>query len=251
MKYCTHCDKTFPDGYKKCPYCKRSLKQRYRAICPHCHKEIKNLSKPYCEHCGEAITIPGMRIENPVERLKRSRPGFYYLLALLLAAVGIVFSFFPCYIFHDASTNEVTASVSGLQTVLYLFTGKCDFFTALGGGRNLSGVLVMISFATLANWVICGLIIIFDIISLFRVRGRNSRRAANLLAWSVMSLIATGVIFFFVIYLSIFYRQSGHTVGSFADYYLALIQIAAVVILLAIMIIIKATKLTRKYDRVL
>ena len=251
MKYCKHCDKTFAEGYKQCPYCKRPLKQSYEAHCPHCNAVINDLSKPYCSHCGMAITIPGMRVENPVERLKRPRPGFFQFLILIFMALQIAFAFLPMYLLRDGSTNEVVAKISGWDAILYFFTGECAFYDLLGGGGDLQRVILLLAIFTMANLVFSLLLLIFDLFSMGMSRGRISRRATNMCVWSCFSLVMVVLSFLLTVYLSRYYRESGYTVGSFGNFYLAIIWLVGTVVMAFLLILIRATKLVRKRDRIL
>lgn len=251
MKYCKHCDKTFADGYAKCPYCSRDLKVRYDAFCPHCKHKLNNLSKPYCDNCGGPITIPGMRVENPAERIKGSRPGFFNFLVFLYVVVQVLFFFLPIYSFHDAVTKELTTQLRGYDAVVFFFTGESDMYTILGGGGDLKRALLFIALVSMVNLVLCVLLLIFDLIAISRRRGRVSTRSANMLAWSLISFLAVGATFGLVIYLSIFYRESGLTLGSFADYYMSVIWLIASALIWFALLAIKASKLTRKRDKVL
>lgn len=251
MKYCKHCDKTFAEGYRECPYCKRPLKQSYEAHCPHCNGVLNDLSKPYCPHCGLAITIPGMQVENPVERLKKPRPGFFQFIIILFFALQVAFAFLPAYLLRDGSTNEVVASISGFDSMVYFFTGQCKFYDMLGGGGDLQRVIVLLAILTMANLVFALLLLIFDFFSIGRSRGRISKRATNMCVWSCFSLVMVVLSFLLVIYLSRYYRESGYTVGSFGNFYLSIIWLVATVVLVFLLILTRATKLVRKRDHIL
>lgn len=210
MRYCRHCEKTYPSSTDVCPSCGRHLDKDQTIRCPVCGTLITDYSFPYCSHCGSLVNVPGLVNLNPYAKRIQGHPWVYNLCSIVIAFASIFVIHFPLIgtisnfdylkgenLLGNASIVSIFTKSSSFANDAQTFSSFYPFICAVGILSLLLGLLSLISIA-------------FSIADLSgRREVTNSKKAGELLIINLVELL-----FLWALYALSLYGRNTFLQGS-------------------------------------
>jgi hypothetical protein len=215
MRYCPHCQKTYPPKIDVCPSCGRHLEKDQTIHCPICGSLISDYSFPYCAHCGSIVNVPGLVNLNPYAKRVQGHPWVYHLCSLVLSFALIFVIHFPLIgtvsSFDYLKGDNLLANAS----LVSIFSKNSSFVAASQSSPNFYPYIVAIGVLAL----LAGILSLISIgLSIADLSGRrktgNSKKARELLIIDTL-----GVTILWAMYaLSVYGRGAFLSGGGYSAY---------------------------------